>query len=315
MRSYGSTLWSRGPAASSPEPSIGAHWTSAIGIASRLLSASESRPSTCIRPTSRHSSVSPSKATPAAHAAQCGHGAAAAASGRGLLPPEEVEGHPATPPPSSCSRGSSRRRRRRRGSSCRRACCPAAMSRSRRRMILPERVLGRSGVNISVFGFAIGLIFVATCLRSSSPSSGRRLDAEANDDEREDRLAGDRVGCADDRRLGDGRVGHERALDLGGREAVAGDVHHVVDAAEEPEVAVLVALRPVTREVHPREAAPVRLLVALGVAVDAAEHCRPGPLQDEVAAAAERDAACLRRRQRRPRCRGTGRSPSRAWSS
>jgi hypothetical protein len=42
----------------------------------------------------------------------------------------------------------------------------------------------------------------------------------------------------------------ERRLDLGRRDPVAGDVHHVVDAAQEPQVALVVALRAVAREVH-----------------------------------------------------------------
>ena len=85
----------------------------------------------------------------------------------------------------------------------------------------------------------------------------------------------------------------EGALDLGRREPMAGDVHHVVDAAEQPEVALLVALRAVAGEVHAREAAPVRLLVPLRVAVDAAEHRRPRPLQHEIAAATERHGLAL----------------------
>ena len=45
------------------------------------------------------------------------------------------------------------------------------MSRSRRRMILPDRVFGRSGVKMIERGFAIAPIFVPTWLRSSSWSS------------------------------------------------------------------------------------------------------------------------------------------------
>ena len=37
-------------------------------------------------------------------------------------------------------------------------------------MILPLRVFGRSGVNISAFGFAIGLIFVETIRENSFKS-------------------------------------------------------------------------------------------------------------------------------------------------
>ena len=76
----------------------------------------------------------------------------------------------------------------------------------------------------------------------------------------------------------------ERALDFGGAEAVAGDVEHVVDAADDPEVAVLVAARAVTGEIHALELAPVRLLVARLVAPDATQHRGPRLADDEFAA-------------------------------
>ncbi len=57
---------------------------------------------------------------------------------------------------------------------------------------------------------------------------------------------------------------------------------------EQPEVALLVTLGAVAREVHALEAAPVGGLVALRIAVDAAEHARPGPLQHQVAALPQR---------------------------
>ena len=111
--------------------------------------------------------------------------------------------------------------------------------------------------------------------------------------EREDGLPAHRVVLADHRRLGDRRMVDERRLDLDGGDAVAGDVHHVVDAAEQPVVALLVALGAVAREVHAREAAPVGRLVALRVAVDAAQHGRPRPLEDQVAALTERQALAV----------------------
>ena len=64
-----------------------------------------------------------------------------------------------------------------------------------------------------------------------------------------------------------------------------GHVHHVVDPAEQPEVALVVELAAVAGEVAALEAAPVGLLVALGVAVDAAQHRGPRPGEGEVAAA------------------------------
>ena len=61
----------------------------------------------------------------------------------------------------------------------------------------------------------------------------------------------DLVREADDRGLGDGLVRDQRALDLGGAQAVARDVEHVVDAAGDPVVAVLVAAAAVAGEVEP----------------------------------------------------------------
>jgi hypothetical protein len=59
------------------------------------------------------------------------------------------------------------------------------------------------------------------------------------------RLALELVGAAHGGGLGDrDGVRDQRALDLGGADAVAGDVQHVVDAAHDPEVAVLVERAP-----------------------------------------------------------------------
>ena len=185
---------------------------------------------------------------------------------------------------------------------------PSATSRSSRRMILPERVFGRSGVNSRYFGRAMGPMTSATCSRSSCASSSLVSTPGAHGDEREDGLAADRVVLAHDRGLRHRLVVHERRLDLDGADAVAGDVHDVIDPPEQPEVAVEVALGAVAREVHAREAAPVRRPVALGVAVDAAEHRRPGSLEDEVATLAERHARRPWHRRCPPRCPGTGRS-------
>ena len=125
-------------------------------------------------------------------------------------------------------------------------------------------------------GRAMAPIFLATCCRSSSTSAGGSLRAVLQGDERRDRLALELVRAADDRRFGDRRMVDERALDLHRADAVAGDVQHVVDAAEEPEVAVVVALGAVAGEVDAvRPLAEVLLHVALAVAVDAAQHGRP----------------------------------------
>ena len=122
-------------------------------------------------------------------------------------------------------------------------------------MILPERVLGSSGTTRMVLGLAIGPISLPTWLRSSwtiaSPVVHGVL---AEDDERDDGLAGGFVRGAHDGGFGHGRVGHQGRFDFRGGEPVAGDVHDVVHAAQEPDVAVLVLLGAVTGEVHGLEA-------------------------------------------------------------
>src|SRR5215217_1167617 len=90
------------------------------------------------------------------------------------------------------------------------------------------------------------------------------------------------VVLAYDRRLGDGRVRDERALDLRRGDAVPGDVHHVVYPARNGEVAVLVALGAVAGEVDIPVLGPVGLLVAIGILIKRAEHTGPRLLDHEV---------------------------------
>src|SRR5204863_8611698 len=79
----------------------------------------------------------------------------------------------------------------------------------------------------------------------------------------------------------------ERALDFHCTDAVSRNVQHVVDATQNPEVAVLVPLRAVAGEVDVRLAplGPVHLAVALIVAPDRPQHTGPGPGNREIAAA------------------------------
>ena len=167
----------------------------------------------------------------------------------------------------------------------------SATSLSRRRMILPERVFGSSGTTMICRGLAIAPISFCTCWRSSwiseSGASSPSSSADSlQDHERAHGLAGGLVRRADDRRLGDLRVGDQRRLDLGGGEPVAGHVHDVVDAAEQPDVAVVVLLGAVTGEVVALllEARPVGVLEPLVVAPEGAQHRRPRLLDHEEAA-------------------------------
>ena len=116
-------------------------------------------------------------------------------------------------------------------------------------MILPERVFGSSGVKTMFAGFAIAPILFATWLRSSSSISTERALVALEDHVGDDRLTGRRIGAAAHGGLGDLRVVDERRLDLDRREAVTRDVHHVVDATEQPEIAVRVEPGAVAREV------------------------------------------------------------------
>ena len=123
-------------------------------------------------------------------------------------------------------------------------------------------------------GLAIAPIFSATKFRSSSRSSVLVRESFAQRDERGERLSLELVRLADDRRLGDRGVLDERRLHLHRADAVSGDVEHVVDAAEDPEVAVVVALGAVAGEVEVGPAGPlreVRLHVARVVAPDGAQ--------------------------------------------
>ena len=71
-----------------------------------------------------------------------------------------------------------------------------------------------------------------------------------------------------------------------------GHEHHVVDPAEQPDVAVVVLLRAVAGEVLALEARPVRVEEPLVVAPDGAQHRRPRLGEHQVAAAAVRAPRC-----------------------
>jgi hypothetical protein len=98
-------------------------------------------------------------------------------------------------------------------------------------------------------------------------------------------LAFDLVGEAHHGSFGDVCVLHQRRLDLGGAEAMAGDVDDVVDPTGDPVVPVAVSLGSITREVAAegrraqRERRPVGILQHL----TKASHYRT-PKYDTVAA-------------------------------
>ena len=149
-------------------------------------------------------------------------------------------------------------------------------------MIFPERVLGRSSLHRMRFGRASLPIWRCDVRADLGLDLGSPLEVTLERHERDDRLAGELVRLSDDGRFGDFLVGHDRGLDLGGRETVAGDVDHVVDPPDDPQVPVLVADRRIADEIGVvAEAREIRLHVALIIPVQRAQHRRPRTLEHE----------------------------------
>ena len=119
-----------------------------------------------------------------------------------------------------------------------------------RRSSLPQRVFGSSATKCTRAGRATAPSWSSTVFMISPSSfSARRRRRPAprvlGDHEGHRHLALQRVGDADHRDLGDVRMAGDALLDLARAQAVAGDVDDVVGAAEDEEVAVVVADAPV----------------------------------------------------------------------
>src|SRR5204863_3112378 len=94
-------------------------------------------------------------------------------------------------------------------------------------------------------------------------------------DEGTHRLAGELIGPADDRRLGDEtRVRHERRLDLHRAEPVARHVQYVIDATDDAEIPLLVRTRTVTGEIEllAELLRPIGLEVPIRITPDGFQH-------------------------------------------
>src|SRR4051794_35289570 len=98
-----------------------------------------------------------------------------------------------------------------------------------------------------------------------------------------DGLARNLVWFADHRGLRHRRVAHQGALDFHGAETMPADIHHIIDASQDPEVAVLVSPGGVSSHVDSFKAFPVLLLVPLWLAPQRARHARPGTADNEEA--------------------------------
>src|SRR6266566_8075970 len=125
------------------------------------------------------------------------------------------------------------------------------------------------------------------------PAWWTRLSSLLQRYERRDRLAFQFVRTADHSRFSDSFVSHQRRLDFHGAEAMAGNVDDIVDAPHDPEISVFIFACAVAGEVHTRNLGPVLLHVAVGIAVDSAQHSRPRLRQDQEAAGAERDGLAV----------------------
>ena len=120
------------------------------------------------------------------------------------------------------------------------------------------------------------------------------LVAIAQDHEGRDHLALDWVVRTGRGGLGNSRVAHQRRLDLGRRDAMACHVDDIVDASEQPDVAIGIGASTVAREIDGRaKLAPVGVDIALVVAPDRAQHRGPWALQCQVATAADCDLVAL----------------------
>ena len=124
-------------------------------------------------------------------------------------------------------------------------------------MILPLRVLGSTLANRISSGRAMAPMTLPTCFFNSLASAAFAFHTGLQGDEGDHGLALDFIRAAHGGGFGDGGMADEGALDFGGAEAVAGDVEHVVDAAHDPEVAVLIAACAVAGEIDVLVGAPV----------------------------------------------------------
>ena len=102
-------------------------------------------------------------------------------------------------------------------------------------------------------------------------------------DEGNNPLPLDLVGTTHHGRLGYRGMAHQRALHLGRAETMTGNVEHVVDTTDDPEIPLLVAAGAIPGEVGALHLAPVLLAIALHIAPNASEHGGPWLADDEFA--------------------------------
>ena len=158
-----------------------------------------------------------------------------------------------------------------------------------RRRILPDGLFGSS----STKRYSRGRLKRASVrTRGRARRAPRRVDPGVGDDERDDALAPAVVGRADDRDLAHARVAREHVLDLERVDVLAARDDHVVDPADDPEVAVLVEPAEVAGEVP---AVAERLRVGVGPVPVAGERLVGVEVAEDLALLAGRDDVVGRR--------------------
>ena len=157
---------------------------------------------------------------------------------------------------------------------------PSSRAFSRRRMILPLRVLRQRRQEGDLLRRDRGAQPLARVAEQIHAQVVGRVVPGLQRDERLDDLADHGIGLADHSGLRDGRMLHQRALDLERPDQVPGGLDDVVGTADEPEVAVGVAPGEIAGQVP---AVGKALAVALFLIEIAAEHRRPAGAQREFA--------------------------------
>ena len=152
---------------------------------------------------------------------------------------------------------------------------PSSRAFSKRRMIFPLRVCGSVVDELDFLRRDRGAQPLARVAEQFQPQLFVGGEPVLERDERLHHLADRRVRFADDCCLGDRRMIGQRVFHLERSDQVPGGLDHVVGAADEPEVAVGVALGEIPGEVEPVGEA---LAVALLLVQVAAEHRRPARL-------------------------------------
>src|SRR5699024_1346594 len=96
-----------------------------------------------------------------------------------------------------------------------------------------------------------------------------------------DSLPGGLIGSTDHSSLSHQWTRHQRRFNLRGRQPVTGNVHHVIDTAQQPNVTVVIKTCTVTGEIHALVGGPVGINEPLIIAPNGACHRWPGLTDDQ----------------------------------